>query len=89
MALLNFSAAKGPPDNKEKYNSLGDGLYEFKSWGLRLICFYDEGSLIICTHGYFKQSQGMPKKEKTRALNLKNAYFEAKKRNQILHVQPK
>jgi hypothetical protein len=89
-ALLTETANHGPPPNERKFKDLPGttGLYEFKtSGGLRLLCFWDEGSLIICTHGYLKDSQKAPKSEIARAERLKRDYQNAKK-NQTLHHVP-
>jgi hypothetical protein len=59
-ALLTETASNGPPADDRKFKNLPGtgGLYEFKTrGGLRLFCFWDEGSLIICTHGYEKARQ--------------------------------
>jgi len=89
LAVIDETAKNGPPENKQKFNSLTDGLYEFKSWKLRLVCFFDEESVIICTHGFFKHQQETPKAEKDHAKRLRNAYIEAKKKGQLYHVQAK
>ena len=87
-ALLTETADNGPPKNETKFRYLPgtDGLYEFKtSGGLRLMCFWDDRSLIICTHGYTKGSQKAPKQELQRAKNLKSNYFEAKTTGNLNH----
>jgi mRNA-degrading endonuclease RelE of RelBE toxin-antitoxin system len=91
-ALLNDTAKNGPPPDETKFKDLPgtDDLYEFKtSGGLRLICFKDEGSLIICTHGYLKDGQKLPKREKERAEKLKTIYFQDKKAGTLTHAEPK
>jgi phage-related protein len=91
-ALLTETAEKGPLHNDTKFKDLpgSDELYEFKTTGgLRLFCFWDDGSLIICTHGYIKGSQKTPKREIERAEQMRKAYLEAKKLNQLTHVEPK
>ncbi len=87
-ALLTETANDGPPHNDQKFKDLPgtNGLCEFKtSGGLRLLCFWDDGSLIICTHGYLKGSQKAPKREITRAERLKRDYIEAKKKGTLEH----
>jgi phage-related protein len=88
LAVIDDTARNGPPANKTKFNFLTDGLYELKSWKLRLICFFDDNSIIVCTHGFFKRQQGTPDAEKERAKKMRTAYFEAKKRGHLHHVQP-
>lgn len=89
-ALLTETANEGPPNNEQKFKDLPgtSGLCEFKtSGGLRLLCFWDDGSLIICTHGYLKGSQKAPKREIARAERLKRDYIEAKKKGTLEHGQ--
>ena len=88
FAVIDETARNGPPENRQKFNFLTDGLYELKSWKLRLICFFDDDSLIVCTHGFFKHRQETPKEEKDRAKKIRKAYYEAKKRGNLYHVQP-
>ena len=90
-ALLTETAKNGPPHNDQKFNDLPgtDGVYEFKTTGgLRLLCFWDDGKLIVCTHGYLKSSQKTPKSQIQRAERIKRDYFEAKKKGNLRHVQP-
>jgi len=91
-ALLTDTAKNGPPPDETKFKDLPgtDGLYEFKtSGGLRLICFKDDGALIICTHGYLKDGRKLPKREKERAEKLKAIYFLDKKAGTLTHAEPK
>ena len=91
-ALLTDTANYGPPADDNKFKDLPgtDGLHEFKtSGGLRLICFKDEGALIICTHGYLKDGQKAPKRELKRAEILKRDYFTCKQQGTLTHAQTK
>jgi hypothetical protein len=86
-ALLTETAQHGPPQDETKFKHLEgtSGLYEFKTGGgLRLLCFWDAGSLILCTHGYVKGRQKAAPSEIRRAARLKGAYFEAKRKGQLL-----
>jgi len=78
-ALIERSLEHGVPKNKQKCRTLGNGIYEFKTTGgLRLVWFWDEGQMIICTHGFKKSSQKTPPGQRERALAKKADYFEAK-----------
>ncbi len=91
-ALLTETSNYGPPPDDNKFKDLPgtDELHEFKtSGGLRLICFKDEGALIICTHGYLKDGQKAPKRELDRAEKLKRDYFLCKKQGTLTHGQTK
>jgi hypothetical protein len=90
-ALLTRVASEGPLNDTEKFKELkGEhGLCEFKtSGGLRLLCFWDEGNLIITTHGYLKDKQKAPKRELERAQKLRSDYFTAKTTGHLHHAQP-
>ena len=92
LALLTFTANQGPPANDTKFKHLTgtEGLFEFKtSGGLRVFCFWDEGSLIICTHGMVKKSNKADPAEIQRAKKMKKDYETAKKKGELHHVQPK
>lgn len=78
IKLLQRSADKGPPNNTEKFRYEGDGIYCFKSYQVRITCFYDKDQLIILDHGFFKKQDNMPKKEKDLAMKAKERYFKIK-----------
>jgi len=56
-----------------------DGIFEirvittFKS--IRILCFIDEGSLVVLTNCFIKKTQKTPKKEIRLAERLKNEYL--------------
>lgn len=47
---------------------------KFSSNIYRILCFFDKGSLVILTHGFTKKSQKIPKREITRAEEIKKDY---------------
>lgn len=59
-----------------------EGIYEvrvittFKS--IRILCFLDEGSLVVLTNCFIKKTQKTPKKEIKFAEKLKKEYFKEK-----------
>ena len=61
--------------NREKFNYEEDSIFAFKPSPNRFLCFFVEGSKIIITNAYKKQSQKMPPREKTRALKAKDDYI--------------
>jgi phage-related protein len=87
--LWSDTAQEGPPKNTEKFKPLtgSDGIYEFKTSKLRVLCFKDDGNYIICTHGFVKKSQKTPKKEITKAEDKKKDYFKAKKNGNLRHEE--
>ena len=80
-------ADDGPPSNDQKFKKLDgtSGLYEIKTSKLRVLCFWDEGSLIICTHGFVKKSQKTPKSEIKKAEQAKTDYFDEKGKGTLEH----
>jgi hypothetical protein len=82
--LLDHSCENGLPKNKQKVNTLGDGLFEFKTiGGLRLIGFWDANRIILCTNGFLKKRQTTPPNELATATKWKKAYEIAKKANKL------
>jgi len=45
----------------------------------RIFCFFDEDQLIILLHGFQKKTQKTPKNEITKAIRLREEYYEQKK----------
>jgi hypothetical protein len=91
-ALLSETAESGPPKDKTKFRCLTgtDGIYEFKTqFGFRLLCFWDDGGLIICSHGYLKCRQKTPKSELNKAERTKRNYFIAKNNGDLTHAEPR
>ena len=60
-----------------------EGIYEirvitaFKS--IRILCFHDEGNLVVLTNCFIKKTQKTPKREIKAAEKLKREYLNAKK----------
>jgi len=67
-----------------KFLESSDGIYEvrvittFKS--IRILCFFDDGQLIVLTNGFVKKTEKTPKSEINKAEKLKNEYFKEKHR---------
>jgi phage-related protein len=54
-------AERGPSRKKDEFNDLGHELYEAKAKkGPRVIFFYDENRVVICSHAFDKQGQKTP-----------------------------
>jgi phage-related protein len=73
------------PEKFFKHLEGTDGLFEIRikagSDIFRIICFFDEGNLIILLNGFQKKSVKTPKREIEKAERLKNNYYEDKSRN--------
>jgi len=67
-----------------KYLNDTDGIYEvrvltsFKT--VRLLCFLDEGNLVVLVNCFVKKTQKTPRREIKLAEKLKKEYFKEKKR---------
>src|ERR1017187_4158719 len=74
MALFLIAGDHGKFYNPEKFGDLGDGLYEFKSYQIRMPFAYakNERGLILVTHGFIKKKDKTPKEEITRAWRIYN-----------------
>ncbi len=83
LALLGRVAMEGPPRNTEISHQIKGKLFEFIQGRLRVLWFYDEGRLIICTSGFVKKGQKIPRGEIDHAIRLMNGYFKDKKKAQI------
>jgi phage-related protein len=72
MALFRIAGDHGKFHNPEKFGDLGDGLYEFKSFQVRMPFAYakNERRLILITHGFFKKKNKTPKEEIERAWRI-------------------
>jgi phage-related protein len=84
--LLDRVAESGPPRNTEISYDLDKrkGIWEFIQGDLRVLWFYDEGRLIICSHGIVKKRRRTPRNDINRACRTFNAYTDAKARRQLL-----
>lgn len=84
LATLQTTVNNGPPKNKQKCNSLGDKLFEFKTTGgLRLVFFWDCNRIIVTTHGFLKKTNKTPPGQKEMAMKIMKEYFEAKEHDCI------
>lgn len=74
-------AEQGSSRRLNEFNDLGNGLYEMKTkGGTRIVFFYDEGRLVICTHGFAKKSQRTPKRHLEVARDRKRDYEQHRER---------
>ncbi len=84
IALLDHVSEKGPQRLPEDIcHKISDEIWQFTKGRLRLAWFYDEGKLIICTHGFMKQTQKTPKSEIHRAEEAKKLYTQAKEQHTL------
>ena len=71
------------PDTYLKSLEEADGLFEIRiqqgSDIFRILCFFDEGKLIILMNAFQKKTQKTPKQEIEKALKIKKEYYDEKK----------
>jgi len=70
------------PEKFFKHITGSDGLYEIRieytSRHFRILCFFDDGNLIILVNSFQKQTMKIPKRELKLAEKLKKQYFDEK-----------
>ena len=72
MYLFSLLCDQGKHSNPQKFGDLGDGLYEFKSFQIRMPFAYaeNERGLILITHGFLKKRDKAPPSEIVRARRI-------------------
>lgn len=83
LRLLDRVASEGPPRNTEISHQLDSGIWELIQGRIRVLWFYDEGRLVICSHGFVKKNQRTPGREIDRAQDARWRYTRDKLRNLI------
>jgi len=78
LRLLERSADHGLLKNEEKFKKLHEDIREFKSYQVRILCFFDKGGIIVTTHGFTKKRGKTPGKEIEKAIYLRKEYFKGK-----------
>jgi phage-related protein len=76
--LLERTAKEGPSRRTEVSHQIKDEIYEFIQGRLRVLWFYDEGQIVVCSHGFIKKSSKTPRSEIRRAEETRHRYFEDK-----------
>lgn len=74
LNLFRIMGDLGKHSNPQKFGDLGDGLYEFKSFQVRMPYAYakNEKGLVLISHGFIKKSPKAPKAEIERARMILN-----------------
>ena len=58
QARLDYVAENGPPRNEQQCRALPEyNGFELKTKKVRVLCFWDEGRLIICSIAFLKDGQ--------------------------------
>jgi hypothetical protein len=67
-------ASQGAIKNREKFKKIEGQLFEFKSYQIRMPCFFDPKNRIVITHGFMKKTDNIPPKEIERAEAIRRDY---------------
>lgn len=70
MRLFALLGDRGRIDNPEKFGNLKEGLWEFKSFQIRMPCRFLPGGLVLITHGFRKKRDRTPTEEVERAKRI-------------------
>jgi phage-related protein len=84
LALLNRVAQSGPPRRTEQSHKISGEIWEFIEGDLRVLWFYDEGRVVVCTTGFVKKSRKTPESELSFAKGELARYFAAKARGALV-----
>lgn len=82
-SFIDRVAMHGPPVNREKCKLVAGDIHEFKSHQVRILWFWEKNRVIICTHGFIKKRDDIPRSEISRAHRYLELYQEAKQQNKI------
>ena len=70
------------PDDYLKHLEGTNGLYEIRVKQstdiFRILCFFDEGKLVVLANAFQKKTQKTPKQEIIKALKIMDEYYEQK-----------
>ncbi len=83
LALLERISRHGPPRNALLSHQIDAGIWQLVQGRLRVVWFYDDAQMLICTHGFVKKSQRTPSYESRRAREARNAYLRAQRRGYL------
>jgi phage-related protein len=88
LALINHFAEHGEIRNREKFRIEEKPIYAFKSFQLRVLCFFlpdMSKKTIVLTHAFKKKSEEMPKQEVERAKRIHNEVIGEIKKKGIIN----
>lgn len=83
LRLLDRIASQGPPRNTEISHQLDRDIWELIQGRIRVLWFYDEGKVVICSHGFIKKSRKAPQRAIQRARRDRQAYFRSKEQQSL------
>lgn len=79
-ATIERAALHGPKSiSSPRCHQIEGNIYQIRVDHIRILWFYDEGNIIICTHGFIKKQNKTPRREIEKANRIMARYFEEKK----------
>lgn len=87
IALLDLVAERGPralPSDRCHDVDKDNSIFQFRVGTIRIMWFYDDGHVIICTHAFVKKRQKTPKREVERAIAAKKKFHKNKSKLIVL-----
>ena len=79
LGLLKRVAQRGPDLNPDICHQVEEKIFQFSQGRIRVLWFYDQNKIILCTHGFVKKTQKTPQSEKDHAKSMMSRYFEEKR----------
>ena len=84
QALFKYVTEHGPRELAlEVSHNIAPEIFEFVRGRVRVVWFYDENKVIICSNGFIKKGQKTPKEEIKAAQAAKSDYFADKAKGRI------
>lgn len=79
----------GPPRNPEVSHQIDPvhGIWQFTKGRVRILWFYDEGRLIVVSHGFLKATQKTPEDEVRKAITAAATYSQAKRAGKLRFIE--
>lgn len=83
--LFDRTLTERTPNNREKCHPVKNkpGIYELKSSGARVVFFYDENRVIVCSTGFKKGPDKLLEREADKCVEIRRRYLLAKQINQL------
>jgi hypothetical protein len=73
-ALFKRLGDSGRIANQEQFKKLTGEFWEFKSFQIRMPCYFAPGRRLVVTHGFIKKKDAVSRQEKERAASIKAEY---------------
>jgi len=84
MHAFDVLAETGPPHNTSRFRRLTRDVYELKTrGGTRVLCFFDEGRVVVCSEGMTKPKQHRLTLAVEQATRTRWRYLNAKRAREL------